>query len=77
MAHYDATYARFRGRLVCVSFRYGCYNGAYVVKGKAMCFSPSDRNRLVRKLLKIASRQQSRDAEEWQRTHPDEEEGYW
>jgi hypothetical protein len=34
MAWYDKETVRFRGRLVEVNFRYGCYSYATVIKGK-------------------------------------------
>lgn len=77
MATYYHYEVRFRGRLVNVCFRYTLYHGAYVVRGKAMRFSLSDRNRLVKKLLAIVERQRRHDEAEWDRTHPDTQGEYW
>ena len=44
MAWYTVHRLRFRGRLVAVESRYGCYNGARVLKGKPLDLSDGSRN---------------------------------
>ena len=39
MAYYSSVDVWFRGRLVAVTFRYGCYNGARVIRGKPLRFA--------------------------------------
>lgn len=52
MATYCNETVQYRGRLVEVSFRYECYNGMYVAKGKPLEFTSRDR----RKVLQILRR---------------------
>jgi len=44
MAWYTTHQIRFRGRLVQVETRYGCFNGAAVVKGKPLDLTEGSRD---------------------------------
>ncbi|MEK7584430.1 MAG: hypothetical protein AAB490_04235 [Patescibacteria group bacterium] len=61
MACYCSYKVRYRGRLVEIGLRYGCYNGAIVREGKPLAFSDpytcEDLSRDTKKLLRMFRRQ--------------------
>jgi len=64
MAWYSNAHVRYRGRLVEVSLRYGCYQSARVIKGKPLAFPYDDRRdsdrhvrRVIVHLMQLVERQ--------------------
>jgi len=63
MAWYSNATVRYRGRLVEVSLRYGCYQSARVIKGKPLalpddsCRSGRHDRRILAYLMQLIERQ--------------------
>jgi len=58
MAWYTSTTLRYRGRLISLTERYGCFHSAHVIKGKPLRLTEKDLSRIEKLSLRGEARKE-------------------